>query len=208
MNNDFALPEAERLEALWAGEFGDDYIERNIDSYNARGPFWQTILAETEATSVCEVGCNIGGNLQWLCPPLPGSKVCGVDINRKALDLVRQRVPGVRAFESPARALPFPDRAIDLVFTAGVLIHQPEESLPGVMSEMVRVASRFVLCAEYADDHTVEVSYRGHEGALFRRDYGALFLERFPTELALVKTGFLAKDQGFDDTTWWLFSRH
>jgi pseudaminic acid biosynthesis-associated methylase len=208
MDNDFALPEAERLEALWAGDFGDDYIERNIDSYNARGPFWQMILAETQATSVCEVGCNVGGNLQWLCPPLPGSKVCGVDINRTALDLLRQRVPGVRAFESPARALPFPDRAVDLVFTSGVLIHQPEESLPGVLTEMVRVASKFVLCAEYADDHTVEVPYRGHEGALFRRDYGALFLERFPTELALVNTGFLGKDQGFDDTTWWLFSRH
>jgi pseudaminic acid biosynthesis-associated methylase len=208
MNNDSALSEAERLEALWAGEFGNDYVERNLGAYNARGPFWQMILAETRATSVCEVGCNVGGNLQWLCPPLPGSKTCGVDINRKALDLVRQRVPGVRAFESPARSLPLPDRAIDLVFTSGVLIHQPEESLPGVMSEMVRVAAKFVLCAEYADDHTVEVEYRGHEGALFRRDYGALFLERFPTELALMKTGFLGKDQGFDDTTWWLFSRH
>jgi len=202
------LTEAERLEALWSGDFGNDYVERNFDAYNARGPFWQMILNETGAESVCEVGCNVGGNLRWVSPPLPGGKVVGIDINRKALDHLRTIIPNVRAFESPARSLPLIDRAVDLVFTMGVLIHQPEESLPIVMEQMVRIADKWVLCGEYADDHTVEVSYRGHEGALFRRDYGNLFLERFPDTLQLVKTGFLGSDEGFDDTTWWLFKRY
>ena len=208
MTHDTSIPsEAQRLEQLWSGDFGDEYVERNLGAYNARGPFWRMILEETGATSVCEVGCNVGGNLQWLCPPLAGSNVAGIDVNRKALDILRDRVPGVRAFESPARSLPLPDRAVDLVFTMGVLIHQPEETLGAVMDQMVRVADKWVLCGEYADDHTVEVPYRGHEGALFRRDYGAIFEERYPTELALVRSGFLGKGEGFDDTTWWLFSR-
>ena len=92
---------------------------------------------------------------------------------------------------APARELPVADRSVDLVFTMGVLIHQPEETLVKVMSEMVRVSRRYVLCGEYYDATTVEVPYRGHEGALFRRDYGGLFEELFPYELQLVRQGFL-----------------
>ena len=44
---------------------------------------------------------------------------------------------------------------------------------------MVRASSRYVFCGEYYDTETVE-AYRGHEGALFRRDYGGLFLDLFP----------------------------
>ena len=59
---------------------------------------------------------------------------------------------------------------------------------------------------KYFAPSSEEVSYRGHEGALFRRDYGTLFAELFP-ELALRDTGFLSKDAGWDDVTWWLFEQ-
>ena len=52
----------------------------------------------------------------------------------------------------------------------------------------------------------VEVPYRGQEGALFKRDYGGLFLELFP-ELELRGQGFLGKDQGWDDVTWWVLEK-
>ena len=35
--------------------------------------------------------------------------------------------------------------------------------------------------AEYFAEETVEVPYRGHDGALFRRDYGRIFRELFPS---------------------------
>jgi pseudaminic acid biosynthesis-associated methylase len=200
--------EAERLEALWAGSFGDEYVERNLGAYERRGPFWRSILEETGAASVCEVGCNVGGNLRWITPPVRPERVVGIDVNRKALALLSERLPGVRVVETAARSIPLADRAVELVFTMGVLIHQPDESLGRVMDEMVRVASRWVLCGEYADQDTVEVPYRGHAGALFRRDYGGLFLERFPDELALVRQGFLTATDGFDDVTYWLFARY
>jgi len=38
--------------------------------------------------------------------------------------------------------LPVGDRSVEFVFTMGVLIHQPEETLEKVMSEMVRASSR------------------------------------------------------------------
>ena len=89
---------------------------------------------------------------------------------------------------------------------ARVLIHQPESTLPLVMAEMVRTSARWVLCGEYYGESTEEVPYRGNEGALFRRDFGGAFAELFP-ELTLHSTGFLGRDEGWDDITWWLFER-
>ncbi len=199
--------ETTRLERLWSGEFGDAYVDRNLTAYGARGGFWLHLLDRYPCESVLEVGCNVGGNLQWIAQRVDPGHVHGVDVNDKALAMLRQRVPGAHAVHAPARDLPFVDASIDLVCTVGVLIHQPEESLPRVMDEVVRVARRYVLCAEYADDRTVEVHYRGHEGALFRRDYGGIYVQRHGGVLRLVERGFLTASDGFDDTTWWLFEK-
>jgi pseudaminic acid biosynthesis-associated methylase len=199
--------EAARLEALWAGDFGNEYVDRNLSTYDRRGEFWLPLLDELRPLSVLEVGCNVGGNLQWIAQRVDPARVTGVDVNPKALRLLDRRVPGVRAVHTPARDLPVADRSVDFVFTVGVLIHQPQESLDKVMSEMVRVSSRYVFCGEYFDTETVEVPYRGHDGVLFRRDYGSLFLDLFPFELTQVRQGYLGPEDGWNGVTWWLFER-
>jgi pseudaminic acid biosynthesis-associated methylase len=201
------ISEAERLEALWAGDFGNDYVERNIRAYDERGPFWTSLLTTVRPESALEVGSNVGGNLQWVTQHVTPERVVGVDVNRRALEELQDRLPGVRGVNSSARDLPFPDRTFDLVFTMGVLIHQPEESLPLVMDEMVRVAGRYLLCGEYYDAETTEVPYRGYRNALFRRDYGGLFATRYANCLQLAIHGFLGTEDGFDNVTWWLFER-
>ena len=198
--------EAERLEGLWSGEFGDEYVERNAASYDVRQGFWRSVVETTGCSSVLEIGCNVGGNLRWLAPLLPDGGVMGVDINRKALDALHADHPSIDAVFSAARDLPFRDQRFDLVFTMGVLIHQPDSTLPLVMHEMVRCSRRWVLCGEYYAPSQEAIAYRGHEGALFRRDYGTLFAELFP-ELTLTDTGFLGKDAGWDDVTWWLWEK-
>lgn len=201
-------PDAEtsRLEQLWAGEFGDEYVDRNLDAYEQREAFWREIHGKCSFRSALEVGCNAGGNLQWLVDLLPDRPVVGVDINRKAIRQLHERVPNANGLWSPGRELPFRDKHFELVFTMGVLIHQPDTTLPLVMSEMVRCSSRFVLFGEYYAEQSTEVPYRGHQGALFRRDYGAIFAELFP-DLEHVDRGFLGRNEGWDDVTWWLFRR-
>jgi pseudaminic acid biosynthesis-associated methylase len=184
--------EAQRLEQLWGGEFGDEYVDRN-DQFDQVAPFWRERLPGLSCNRVLEVGCNVGGNLQWIVEAVPPRQVYGVDINTKALGHLVRRVPGVNAVWSPARELPFRDGWFDLVFTIGVLIHQPDDTLPLVMAEMVRCSRRWVLCGEYHDTESVAVPYRGHEGALFRRDYGGLFQQLFP-DLRLREQGFVGKD--------------
>ena len=199
-----ARSEADRLEALWSGEFGDRYVDRNRDAGDPREPFWNHIVELTDPSSVLEVGCSTGNNLRWLDD---GSRhVVGVDVNRGALDELAERLPRVESHLASARRLPFDDQRFDLVFTAGVLIHQPDESLDEVLTEMRRCSRRWIMMAEYFAPSREEIHYRGIEGALFRRDYGALIAE-LHGDLTLRQSGFLGRDEGWDDVTWWLFER-
>lgn len=198
--------EAERLEKLWSGEFGDEYVERNRAAGERRGPFWQEILSTYQPRRVLEVGCNVGANLRWIAPQISPHCVYGVDVNRKALEEARRSLPGVNTLWSPARSLPFRDSWFDLVLTMGVLIHQPPETLPLVMSETVRCSRRYVLCGEYFADKPTEKPYRGERGALFKQDFGGLYQRLFP-ELQLRETRLLPKSEGWDDVTFWVFEK-
>jgi pseudaminic acid biosynthesis-associated methylase len=193
-----------RLENLWSGDFGNAYIERNRGVADGRQPFWSTLLDQFPVRRVLEVGCNTGPNLRWLRERVP--EVYGVDVSAPALAEVRSTLPDVNAVRSAGRDLPFRDGWFDLVFTMGVLIHQHPEALPLMMAEIVRCSRRYVLCGEYFSEEPVEVAYRGQRGALFKRDFGGLYLKLFP-ELTLRSRGFLGRDQGWDDVTWWIFEK-
>ncbi len=200
------VSEARRLEQLWSGDFGNAYLDRNRTAGENRGPFWQKVMSHYQPLRVLEVGCNVGANLRWITSLVSAQHVYGVDINLSSLEELQGRLPGVNTVWSPARNLPFRDRCFDLVFTVGVLIHQPAEMLPLVMGEIVRCSRRFVLCAEYFSAEPMEVSYRGQSGALFKRDFGGLYQQLFP-DLTLCEQGFLARAEGWDDVTYWMFAR-
>ena len=206
-NDQNFTPEAKRLEELWSGDFGDAYVDRNRSAGENRQIFWNAVLNEfSPIRNVLEVGCNLGANLRWFAGPILPQEVYGVDINLKALSELRRDYPNFNSLWSQARELPIRDRWFDLVFTMGVLIHQPDSTLPLVMSEIVRCSRRYVLCGEYYAEETTEVAYRGQAGALFKRNYGRLYKELHP-ELVLRKEGFLSRAEGWDDITYWVFEK-
>lgn len=200
------MTDADRPEQLWSGDFGDAYTDRNQAAGARRNRFWAALLDEFPAKRVLEVGCNLGANLRWIAMRVPPTRVYGVDVNGKALRELRRALPAVNAVWSRARSLPFRDRAFEMVFTMGVLIHQLPETLPIIMGEIVRCTDRFVLCGEYYAPEPTEVPYRGQSGALFKRDFGGLYQQLFP-ELRLRKQGFLSRLEGWDDVTYWVFER-
>lgn len=200
------VSEASRLEGLWAGDFGDAYSDRNAAAGAGRQPFWEMLLQKYPVRRVLEVGCNMGANLQWVEPLVEPGGTFGIDVNYEALARLHERLPRVNAITALARELPYRDRWFDLSFTTGVLIHQPDATLPLVMAEVVRASRRYVLCGEYYAEETTEISYRGESGILFKRAYGRLYLELFP-ELRLIDQGFLGQAEGWDDVTWWLFEK-
>jgi pseudaminic acid biosynthesis-associated methylase len=198
--------EADRLERLWAGEFGIRYADRNPVLDRRRAAFWHGLVERHGIRSVLEVGCGQGANLAPLVERLEPSDVWGIDLNEVAIARARSNAPGANIVRSRARVLPFRDRLVDLAFTMGVLIHQPEETLAEVISEIVRCARSYVLWGEYHAPATEEVPYHGETGALFRRDYGAIYARLHP-ELEVVDEGFLDTEAGFDRVSWQLLAR-
>jgi len=198
--------EATRLERLWAGDFGDAYVTRNQVLDERRAEFWRFLLGSVPVRSTLEVGCGQGGNLRQIVTILEPDDVYGIDINAGAIERARRNAPGAHVLHSIARDLPFENSRFDLVYTVGVLIHQPDESLPLVMAEIVRCSRRFVLWIEYHAPETVEVPYHDVEGTLFKRDYGGLYRELFP-ELTVHSEGFLPPEAGFDRGAWQLLEK-
>jgi pseudaminic acid biosynthesis-associated methylase len=196
----------QRLEELWAGDFGRAYVARNANAGASRGPFWADLLDRHPAQRIVEVGCNTGANLEWIARMVDPRGVFGIDVSQDAVVALRDRIPTINAVCGLARDLPFRDAFFDLSFTTGVLIHQPDESLIDVMAEIVRVSRRYILAGEYFAEAQVELPYRGESGALFKRDYGRIYADTFPA-LRLVDNGFLGRDKGWDDVTWWLFEK-
>ncbi len=196
--------ESERLEHFWSGAFGDEYTQRNLESIDRR-QFWRSLHEAHPFASALEVGCNAGENLTTLREVAGVERLAGVDVNERALELARTALGAADLRHVAARRLPFDDASYELVFTAMVLIHQPDETVADVMAEVVRCSSRYVLAVEYEAPEQVDVVYRGHEGTLFKRPYARLYAEAFP-QLRLVDSGFMG-DEGWDDVTWSLFDQ-
>ena len=197
-------------EQLWAGEFGNDYIARNRDGAllsNNRALFEKILSHTQDVTSAIELGSNIGNNLRALRELLPAAELHSVEINAQAAAEIEAwggatvEVASLMDFE--------PARQWDLSFTKGVLIHLPPESLPDVYDKLVAASSRYVMVCEYYNPSPVEVSYRGHEHALFKRDFAGEILDAHP-ELRLVDYGFTYHrdpQHPLDDSTWFLMEK-
>jgi spore coat polysaccharide biosynthesis protein SpsF len=197
-------------ELLWAGEFGNDYITRNRDNalVDSNRALFDKILSRTHGvTSAIEFGSNIGNNLRALRELLPAGDLHSVEINATAAAEI-QAWGG--ATVEVASLLDFePSRQWDLSFTKGVLIHLPPEALPGIYDKLAAASSRYVMVCEYYNPSPVEVTYRGHEHALFKRDFAGEILDAH-TELKLVDYGFTYHrdpQHPLDDSTWFLMEK-
>ncbi|HYD79818.1 MAG TPA: pseudaminic acid biosynthesis-associated methylase [Paucimonas sp.] len=197
-------------ENFWAGEFGDQYIERNqgqqIIAANL-ALFSRVIERTAEVKSAIEFGANIGLNLEALRLLRPGVELSAIEINQKAAEALEKR-GGVKVY---ARSiLDFqPDYQRDLVLIKGVLIHLNPDCLPQVYDLLHRTSKRYICIAEYYNPSPVEILYRGNTGKLFKRDFAGEMLDRFPG-LRLLDYGFMyRRDANFaqDDITWFLLEK-
>lgn len=202
-------------EAFWRGSFGDAYTERNAgDAGHLRActALWASILSHLAGAPprrILEVGANIGYNLRAL-RNLTDAELFAVEPNASARRVLADDgvVPPANVRDGVAAAIGLPDAAVDLAFTSGVLIHIHPDDLLAACREIHRVAGRHVACIEYFADKPEEVAYRGHRDRLFKRDFGAFWLDHFP-DLRVVACGFAwERMTGLGNLTWWLFAKH
>lgn len=199
--------DAQELERMWKGEFGDQYVVRNSVDYPARVGFWERTLARFPSQSLLEVGCAHGDNFRYMRGLIDLHRTCGVDVNALSLDTLRAASTEVGAVQGVARSLPIRDRSFDAVVTIGLLIHQPDSTLGEVVADIARCSNRWLMFGEYSATEPTEIEYRGRAGILFKRDYVRIVNDLCP-DFRHVTTEELTLDaDGFDRVTWGVFER-
>lgn len=195
-----------KTEALWKNTFGDTYTERNDIDYGAREGFLGPLIKNYRVGSFLEVGCNTGMNLgivsRYLMDP---DKVWGVDVNHKAITTARSRHPNINTAFASGYDLPFRDDYFDMVFTAGVLIHQEPGEAEKMMQEIIRVSGEYVVALEYYSVQFENIPYRGND-LLWKGPYGEIYEQRYG--LRLLEHDQLSKEEGWDNVDVWILSKH
>lgn len=199
---------------LWRGGFGADYTERNTfdpDHMAAITRHWARLLQCVEArppASILEVGANTGRNLRAI-KRISTARLVALEPQEGARKVLAE--DGVCApgdiHDGLGQAIPLADGAVEMAFTVGVLIHIHPDQLAAAMREMHRVSSRYIACSEYFSDKPETIPYRGQTDALFKRDFGGMWLDLFP-DLKVLDYGFSWKrTTGLDNLTWWMFEK-
>lgn len=202
----FSTPQEE----FWAGKFGDEYLERNQGEavIASNIALFAKILSNTsDVNSIVEFGCNIGLNLRAVSALLPACKLAGIEINRKAAEILR-KWGGAEVVEHSILDVEL-DTQYDLTLIKGVLIHVNPDELEKVYSRLYDASSKYLCIAEYYNPSPVAVKYRGHSERLFKRDFAGEMLDMYP-DLKLVDYGFVyRRDVNFrqDDITWFLLQK-
>lgn len=183
----------------WSGGFGQEYTARNRVRWLQRVPFWRTIMHETGARSVYEVGCNAAWNLSAIKYAVDWDvKTYGHDVNHVATTQAARAGHDVVCQSEMYLYGP----SVDLAFTCGVLIHQAPDALAEMMREIVQVSAQYVLAVEYEADELTGIEYRGQQNLLWKGPYGRMYQDM---GLRLVTT--INEPQGFDRCTAWLLEK-
>lgn len=197
-------------EKFWAEEFGDDYLARHEDEAlvtNNVG-FWTPLLTRTTGVKrILELGCNAGLNLRALNRIDSRFDMTGYEINAQTAKRCAEYGVATVKNQSILEPLEEPEQ-FDLTFTKGVLIHINPDHLTDVYDNLVAHSRRYVAVCEYYNPSPVEISYRGHGGRLFKRDFAGEVMDRHG--LRLVDYRFVyRRDPAYpqDDTTWFLMEK-
>lgn len=197
-------------EEFWAGEFGDQYINRNCDTQSIANNivFFSKIFSKIiSLDSAIEFGANIGLNADAIKHILPDIHLDAVEINPSAAKILREKNICSTVFNESILTFESENR-YELTFTKGVLIHISPEILPDVYDKLFTYSKKYILIAEYYNPTPTTVAYRGHTERLFKRDFAGDMLDRYDS-LQLVDYGFTYRRDIFpqDDMTWFLLER-
>jgi pseudaminic acid biosynthesis-associated methylase len=197
-------------ENFWANEFGDEYTKRNIlDTKGKIAMFSRIFNSISNSKSLIEFGTNRGMNIQALGTILPNDfEFSGIEINESAVNELRETGLCKNVYHDSILEFEV-DYKRDISLISGVLIHINPDELQNVYQKLYDASSKYIIVNEYYNPTPVEISYRGHEGRLFKRDFAGEILDKFD-DLELVDYGFCYhRDNNFmfGDSTWFLLKK-
>lgn len=106
-----------------------------------------------DATSLLDVGCNVGELLTCCQQQHPTMRLAGIEINPDALKQAKRNLPEVNLQVGRAESLPFPEGSFDCVTCIEVLEHIPVQHREQALREIRRVlrpGGRFILRVPHA----------------------------------------------------------
>ena len=199
-------------EDFWAGDFGNNYINRNKGKYLLASNlnfFNKALKSVANPTSFIEFGANIGMNLKAIQLLFPDAITKGIEINQEASKILSKSIGDNNVFNESIFDFSS-EESFDVTLIKGVLIHINPEMLPNVYEKLFKHSKKYILICEYYNPSPVTINYRGHSDRLFKRDFAGEMLEKYPT-LELMDYGFSYKrDVNFpqDDITWFLLKKN
>jgi len=149
------------------------------------------VVASLDAKSILEVGCHAGMNLWSAAQFRKWEKIAGTEISPTVLDFTRKTLPtavgqGVDLYEGSADALPFPDDSFDVVLSSVMLVCVGPEEIEQVLSEICRVARKWIVLVEPLEIDPRFATPAGREDPYpntmyWIRDYSGLLKDRAET---------------------------
>jgi pseudaminic acid biosynthesis-associated methylase len=175
---------------FWESDFGKEYTDRNTFTHEGLNNYYLTNYGITKdklneeflgtldkTIRILEVGCNIGMQLNAL-QKMGFTNLTGIELQAYAVEKAKQLTKGINIIQGSGFEIGFEDNSFDLVYTHGVLIHINPKDLPKIMSEMIRVSSKYIWGFEYYNDEIKQIPYRGHDGFMWKGDYCGLFQDQ------------------------------
>lgn len=127
-------------------DFWNKYTKENEARYNEEfSKFTRDLAISLRTTSVLEIGCGTGIDLR-LFPD--AFEIKGIDLNDNALKIAKEKLPQGDFKKGTITDLPFEDSSIDFVFTHQLLNYLDDETLNKGISEMYRVAKKYIMNCE------------------------------------------------------------
>src|SRR3989338_4128161 len=127
-------------------EFWDKYANENESKFNEEfAKFVRDLAASLRCTSVLEIGCGTGIDLKLFPETFD---VHGVDLNDTALNIAKEKLP----------KFDFKNSSINFVFTHHLLNYLEDDVLEKGISEMHRVAGKYIMNCEKYDESEKQIN--------------------------------------------------
>lgn len=148
LSNDYIYEPKEDIKAK------EYWCERKvIEHYYTEGRQSSTIVQtvsylnnKSEIKSIFEFGCNVGRNLNCLRRDIPGIDLFGIDINKDAIRLGKEKYNLPLKIGSEEQLSSMKDGEYDAVFTVSVLDHLPD--MEKILVELLRISKHYFIAIE------------------------------------------------------------
>ncbi len=198
-------------DAFWKSNFGNEYSKRNNFDTNYKKRVYEFKKYTNKITSidsVLEIGANIGINLKVLNDFYPNLEQFAIEINKDAAISLQNIIPRENIFNESILDIEL-DNKFDLILSRGVLIHIHPDNLKNTYEKIYKYSKKYILISEYFNPEPLEVSYRGYNDKLFKRDFCKDLMETY-NDLKLIDYGFLYNGDSeyrLDDLNWFLLEK-